>query len=73
LQIFDARKALFRRFADVSGKIGEVTTITEQSFRVTAQGGTIEVLKAKFEDGKKLSGGEVAQSGGIAAGTMLGS
>ncbi len=73
LQIFDARKGLFRRFADVPGKIGEITTVTAQSFKVTAQGGTIEVLKAKFEDGKKLSGGEIAQSGGIAAGAMLGS
>ncbi|NBR10608.1 MAG: methionyl-tRNA formyltransferase, partial [Opitutaceae bacterium] len=73
LQIFDARKALFRRFADVTGKIGEVTTVTAQSFKVTVQGGTVEVLKAKFEDGKKLSGGEVAQSGGIAAGAILGS
>ncbi len=72
LQIFDARKAIFRRFADVPGKIGEVTAVTAQSFKVTAQGGTVEVLKAKFEDGKKLSGGEVAQSGGIAAGAILG-
>ena len=73
LQIFDARKALFRRFADVTGKIGEVTAVTAQTFKVTVQGGTVEVLKAKFEDGKKLSGGEVAQSGGIAAGAILGS
>ena len=73
LQIFDARKALFRRFADVTGKIGEVTAVTAQSFKVTVQGGTVEVLKAKFEDGKKLSGGEVAQSGGLAAGAILGS
>ena len=73
LQIFDARKQLFRRFADVPGKIGEVSAVGAESFKVTAQGGTIEVLKAKFEDGKKLSGGEVAQSGGIAAGTLLGS
>src|SRR5580692_11475877 len=34
LQIFDARKTLFRRFADVPGKIGEVTG----AFNVTAQG-----------------------------------
>jgi len=73
LQIFDAKKTLFRRFADVQGKIGEVTAVTAQSFHVTAQGGTVEVLKAKFEDGKKLSGGEVAQTGGIAAGAILGS
>jgi len=40
---------------------------------VTAQGGTIEVLRAKFEDGKKISGGELAQSRGVAAGSLLGS
>ncbi len=72
LQIFDARKSLFRRFADVPGKIGEVTGITAQSFKVTAQGGTIEVLRAKFEDGKKITGGEIAQSGGFATGSSLG-
>src|SRR5689334_11989430 len=72
LQIFDARKALFRRFADVPGKIGEVTDVTDKSFKVTAQGGTIEVLRAKFEDGKKVSGGEITQSGGVAAGSLLG-
>ena len=73
LQIFDSKKVLFRRFADVSGKIGEVTAITAESFRVTAQGGMIEVLKARFEDGKKLSGGEVAKTGGLQAGAILGS
>jgi methionyl-tRNA formyltransferase len=73
LQIFDARKILFRRFADVPGKIGEVTGVTAQSFKVVAQGGLIEVLKAKFEDGKKLSGGELAQTGGIQSGSLLGS
>src|SRR5712691_7809303 len=72
LQIFDARKVLFRRFADVPGKIGEVADLTPQSFRVTAQGGLIEVLKAKLEDGKKVSGGELAQVGGIGAGSLLG-
>jgi len=71
LQIFDARKILFRRFADVPGKIGEVTDVTPQSFKVTGQGGLIEVLKAKSEDGKKASGGEVAKALGIQAGTLL--
>jgi methionyl-tRNA formyltransferase len=72
LQLFDARKTLFRRFADVPGKIGEVTDVTPQSFKVTAQGGLIEVLKAKFEDGKKVSAGELAQAAGIKPGTLLG-
>lgn len=73
LQIFDSRKRVFRRFAEVAGKIGEVTGVTPQSFQVIAQGGSVEVLKAKLEDGKKVTGGELAQSGGIQAGTLLGS
>jgi methionyl-tRNA formyltransferase len=73
LHIFDARKLVFQRFADVAGKIGEITDVTAQSFKVTAQGGMIEVLKARFEDGKKLAGGEVAQTGGLQAGSLLGS
>ena len=73
LQIFDARKIVFRRFADVAGKIGEVTDISAQSFKITAQGGMVEVLKARFEDGKKLAGGEIAQTGGLGAGSVLGS
>lgn len=72
LQIFDARLVPFRRFADVVGKIGEVTGVTAASFRVTAQGGAIEVLKARLEDGKKCSGGDLAQANGIKAGTLLG-
>ncbi len=72
LQIFDARKTIFRRFADVSGKIGELTGVTAQSFHVTAQGGRIEVLKARLEDGKKLSGAELVQSGALPAGSLLG-
>jgi methionyl-tRNA formyltransferase len=72
LQIFDARKTLFRRFADVTGKLGEVTEVTPQSFKVTTQGGLIEVLKAKFEDGKKVTGAEIVQSGGLGLGRLLG-
>ncbi len=72
LQIFDARKHLFRRFGEVKGKPGEVSELTATSFFVTAQGGRIEVLKAKSEDGKKAAGFEVAASLGVAAGTMLG-
>jgi methionyl-tRNA formyltransferase len=72
VQIFDARKHIFRRYADVSGKVGEVSDVSAASFKVTAQGGTIEVLRARAEDGKKLSGGEFAQGAGLAKGTSLG-
>ncbi|HEY7390804.1 MAG TPA: methionyl-tRNA formyltransferase [Bryobacteraceae bacterium] len=73
IQISDARKMIFRRFADVPGKIGEITDVTDQSFKVTAQGGVIEVLKARIEDGKKVSGCELLKAGGIGPGSLLGS
>jgi methionyl-tRNA formyltransferase len=72
LQIFDARKLPFRRFADVPGKIGGVSDVTAESFKITAQGGRIEVLKARLGDGKKIGGGELAQAAALAAGAMLG-
>jgi methionyl-tRNA formyltransferase len=73
LQIFDARKHVFRRFAEVVGKVGEVSEVTAESFKVTAQGGRIEVLRVRGEDGKKVSAGEFARAAGLAPGTILGS
>jgi methionyl-tRNA formyltransferase len=73
IQVFDARKHAFRRYADVAGKIGEVSTVSEASFRVTAQGGAIEVLRARGADGKKITGGEFARQNGLSAGVILGS
>jgi methionyl-tRNA formyltransferase len=72
IQIFDARKHAFRRYADVTGKIGEVSNLTETSFRVTAQGGAIEVLRARGADGKKLAAGEFARLNGLTNGALLG-
>jgi methionyl-tRNA formyltransferase len=72
LEIFDARKLPFRRFADVPGKIGGVTDVTAESFKVTAQGGQVEVLKARLEGGKKVAGGEVAQAAAFTKETLLG-
>lgn len=73
LQIFDARKIVFRRFADVPGKIGEIVDVTSQSFKVTAQGGLLEVLKARVDGGRKAGGGELAAAVGIEPGKLLGS
>jgi len=72
VQIFDSRKHPVRTFGAVKGKIGEVSEIGPQSFFVTGQGGRIEVLKAKHEDGKKVSATEFVAQNGIAAGTLLG-
>ena len=72
LQIFDARKHAFRTFGAVKGKVGEVSEIGPESFFVTAQGGRIEVLKAKHEDGKKLSAAEFVSQNHFAPGTVIG-
>ena len=73
LQIFDSRKHSVRTFGAVKGRIGEVVEASPSSFTVTAQGGRIEVLKAKLGDGKKLAAGALAGSAGIVPGVVLGS
>ena len=72
LQIFDCRKHLVRTFGAVKGKVGEVSEITGTGFFVTAQGGRIEVLRAKADDTKKLPASELAGVLGLTVGTILG-
>jgi len=72
LQIFDARKHPVRTFGAVKGKIGEIVELSDKSFQVSAQGGRIEVLRAKLGDGKKLAAAELLSSGAIKAGAILG-
>jgi methionyl-tRNA formyltransferase len=72
LQIFDARKIPVRTFGAVRGKIGEVVEASGNSFQVTAQGGRIEVLRAKLGDGKKVAAGELLAAGSIKSGLLLG-
>ena len=72
LQIFDARKIPVRTFGAVKGKIGEVVEATDKSFQISAQGGRIEVLRAKLADGKKVTAGELLTSGQIKPGAILG-
>ena len=70
LQIFDARKHPVRTFGAVQGKIGEIVEARAQSFQVTAQGGRIEVLRAKLGDGKKVAAAELLSSGAIKPGMI---
>jgi methionyl-tRNA formyltransferase len=72
LQIFDARKHLVRTFSQVKGKIGAVTAIGSESIFIAAQGGQIEVLKLKHEDGKKIAAAQYCTESGLAVGTILG-
>ena len=71
LQLFDARRHPVRTFGAVKGKIGEVVEVGAQSFQITAQGGRIEVLRAKLGDGKKVAAAELLSSGAIKAGMLL--
>jgi len=73
LQIFDCKKHPVRTFGSVKGKIGEIVECAASSFQVTAQGGRIEVLRAKLGDGKKVSAADLLASGAVKAGFLLGS
>jgi methionyl-tRNA formyltransferase len=69
LHLFDARKIVARRFAEVKGLVpGQVSAASQTSVTVHAQGGFIEVLRCRFDDGKKIAGSEA----GLALGTVLG-
>jgi methionyl-tRNA formyltransferase len=72
LQVFDCKKHPVRTFGAVKGKIGEVVECTAASFQVTAQGGRIEVLRAKLGDGKKVAAGDLLAAGSVKAGQLLG-
>ena len=72
IQLFDSRKHLFRTFSAVKGKLGEISAIGAESLRITAQGGQIEVMKLKHEDGKKMSAVDFTRDAGLGVGTLLG-
>jgi methionyl-tRNA formyltransferase len=73
LQLFDCRKVPVRTFGAVKGKVGEVVEGGPASFQVTAQGGRIEVLRAKLGDGKKVAASDLLAAGNIKPGQLLGS
>ena len=69
LYLFDARKHIAGTFARVKGAaIGQVVESGAAGLMVHGQGGFIEVLRLRFEDGKKIAAAEA----GIAPGTVLG-
>jgi len=72
LRILEARKVPARTFSSVKGKIGAVTDIGARSIFVSTQGGQIEVLTLRPDDGKKLSGPEFCAQAGLTTGMILG-
>jgi methionyl-tRNA formyltransferase len=65
--LFDCRKHTVRRFAQMKGKPGEITAISETSIFINAHGGQIEVLRVRAEGGKKIGAGEFARAAQLAS------
>jgi methionyl-tRNA formyltransferase len=75
VQIFDCKKHTHRTFGEVrsrAAKVGQVSQVTNTSFFFVCNGGEIEVLRAKAEDTKKISGSEIAAHLKFVAGFSLG-
>ncbi|MEA5096929.1 MAG: methionyl-tRNA formyltransferase [Burkholderiaceae bacterium] len=72
IHVFESRKHPFRTFGSVKGKIGAVSEIGEESFRVTAQGGQIEIFMLRIEDGQKITAAEFIRQEGLTVGMVLG-
>jgi methionyl-tRNA formyltransferase len=73
LHLFDARKHPLRRFTPNAGEIGAICAIGDQSIRINAQGGQIEVAKVKHGDGEKIPAAKLCADLGLAPGAVLGS
>jgi methionyl-tRNA formyltransferase len=71
LQVFDARKHPARTFGQSKAAIGTVTAIGEQSFSVAVQGGQIELMRVRYEGGKKLPGPQFCAEAGVQVGALL--
>ena len=72
VRILEARKHIARRFADVAGKPGEITSIGEHTVHVAVQGGSLELLKVRVDGGDKTSAAALCATLGLAPGDRLG-
>jgi methionyl-tRNA formyltransferase len=59
--IYDCRKHPTRSFASVTGKPGEIASVSDTSIVLNAHGGHIEVLKLRPEGGKKMAAADFAR------------
>jgi methionyl-tRNA formyltransferase len=72
LHVFDARKHSARTFSQVKGRIGAVTAIDGQSVFVAVQGGQIELIRVRYDSGKKMPASQFGAEAGLTVGTILG-
>ncbi len=74
VQIFDCKKHTHQTFGQVrarAAKVGQISQITDESFFFVCNGGEIEVLRAKAEDSKKISGAQLAAHLKLAVGLAV--
>jgi methionyl-tRNA formyltransferase len=72
LFVFDARKHPARTFAQFQGGIGAITAIDEQSIFVAVQGGQIELIRVKYDSGKKMPAPQFCAEAALQVGAVLG-
>ncbi|HET7756268.1 MAG TPA: methionyl-tRNA formyltransferase [Steroidobacteraceae bacterium] len=68
VRIYDLVRHRARTFGGVVGKPGEVCAISATSVAVTLQGGRLELLTVRLEDGAKTPAAELAKALGLAVG-----
>ena len=69
LFLFDCRRRIARTFSEVKGKkLGEVVAVSDSAALIHGQGGFIEVQRARWDGGKKVTAAEL----GLVVGTILG-
>jgi methionyl-tRNA formyltransferase len=70
---FEARKHPARTFTQFKGEVGSVAAIGEQSIFIAVQGGQIELLRVRYDTGKKLPAPQFCAEAGVQVGAKLGS
>jgi len=71
VRLYDVRKHVARRLGDVTGKIGEICAIGDQSVQIAVQGGRLEVLKVRVDGGEKMSAAAFAKAAGLKLGSNV--
>ena len=72
VRLFGARKHMFASLRDLRGKTGTVSEMGENSFRITAHGGQIEVSSVCTGYGGKIPAMEYAARNGLGVGARFG-
>jgi methionyl-tRNA formyltransferase len=70
---FEARKHPARTFTQFKGEVGSVAAIGEQSIFIAVQGGQIELLRVRYDTGKKMPAPQFCAEAGVQVGAKLGS